>query len=428
MNSNRKTITYLYGLERFGIKKGLGRTRRLLSAVGNPQDNLSAIHVAGTNGKGSVCAMLASVLTGAGFKTGLYTSPHLLRFNERIRINGRPITDNELARSVREIRKMPEAQGATFFEFTTVIAFKYFLERDVDIAVIETGMGGRWDATNLITPIVSVITNVEIDHVQMLGNTIEQIAFEKAGIIKKGVPIVTAERKNKALSIIRKEASKKGSRLFVLGNDFAAAEAKGRRHAVDYSGIHEDLSAVELSLRGAHQLPNASCVLAAIELLKDNGFVVSRTAIRKGMKAVSWPGRLEIIGKRPLLVLDAAHNPAGAQALASALEGFKFKKLYLVLGIMADKDVAGIVEALAPKATMIIAASPETHRAASSAMIEAQAFKFGKPAIAAASVKKACAKALKLASKDDVVCVTGSIFTIAEAKDYLSKKTRRLKG
>ncbi len=422
MISNRETIAYLYGLERFGIKKGLGRTRRLLAAIGNPQDNLSAIHVAGTNGKGSASAMLASVLTNAGFKTGLYTSPHILKFNERIRINWRPITDNALARAVREIRRTPESDGATFFEFTTALAFRYFLDRGSDVVVIETGMGGRWDATNLITPLVSVITNVEIDHASMLGNTIEKIAYEKAGIIKKGSPIVTAEKKNKAIEVIRKEAAKKGSHLFVLGNDFAASPAKGRRHAVDYCGIHEDLSAVELSLMGAHQLRNAACVLAAIELLKGSGLAISRTAIRKGMKTASWPGRLEIIGKRPLVLLDAAHNPAGAKALALALEGFRFKKLYLVLGIMADKDIAGIAAALAPKATMIIAASPETDRAASSAMIEAQASKFGKPVITAASVKKACALAVKLAFGNDAVCVTGSTFTIAEAKRYFSKR------
>lgn len=421
MSANRKTIAYLYGLERFGIKKGLGRTRRLLAAIGNPQNNLSAIHVAGTNGKGSVAAMLSSVLTDAGFKTGLYTSPHLLRFNERIRINGKPITDNALANIVRGIRRTPEADAATFFEFTTCLAFRYFLDKGVDAAVIETGMGGRWDATNLITPLVSVITNVAIDHAQMLGNSIEKIAFEKSGIIKKGVPVVTAEGKNKALSVIRKEAARKGSRLFVLDADFAASRAKGRRLAINYSGIHEDLKNVELSLTGAHQVRNAACVLAVIELLKDSGLAVSRPAIRKGLKGTSWPGRLEVVGKSPLVLLDAAHNPAGAKALASALAGLTFKRLILVLGIMADKDIAGILEALAPMAAMLIATSPETDRAASAESLKIKALKYGKPVIIASDVKNACCMAIETASSDDAVCVTGSIFTVAEAKRYFSK-------
>ncbi len=427
MPSRNKTLEFLFSLQSHGIKLSLSRIKELLRLLGDPQDDFPSIHIAGTNGKGSTAAYLNCISGKAGLRTGLYTSPHLLKFNERIQVSGRPISDQDMLRIAVKVKKAAKRMAGpdrvlSFFEFTTAMAFLYFKERSVDLGVIETGMGGRFDATNVITPLASVITNIGLDHTMYLGPKIKDIAFEKAGIIKRGVPVITGEEKAAALDVINKASRKMGARLFKIGQDFTPEKRPGG--GLDYSGIKIDIKGLTPGLRGAHQLKNAACALAAIEVLRESGFKIPVKAIRQGLKRTVWPARVEVVSRRPLVILDAAHNPDGALTLADALKEFRYKSLTLVLGIMADKDIPGILSSLAPLADRIIACAPKTGRAASPALIIRMLRRtlkpFSKPAVIKGSVKYGVAAALKDARKCDAVCVTGSIFTVGEAKKYLT--------
>lgn len=427
MPSPKKTLEYLNGLERLGIKKGLGRMTALAKELDSPHLSFPSVHVAGTNGKGSTSAMLASILAEAGYKAGLYTSPHLIKLNERIRLDGRPISGADLSTAVAAVKKAAPktstfAAHPTFFEFTTATAFVHFAARKTDIAVIEAGMGGRWDATNIIRPLVSIITNVELDHTEVLGATIGKIAFEKAGIIKKGAPVVTAEKKPDALAPIMKAAKEKGSPVYRLGNEF---DVRARKHGLfDYRGISSGLIGLETRLPGPHQVKNAACALAAIELLKQKGWKIPEAAIRRGLKKVSWPARVEVLRKRPLVIIDSAHNPAGASALKAALQGFKFKKLTLVLGILGDKDVLGIVNELAPLAHTLILTTPRNIRGAPSGDLLRLTNAKPERLMLITPVAQACEAALEAAEKEDAVCVAGSVYTAGEAKAFFAKTPR----
>ena len=429
MPSNEGVIDYLYGLERHGIKPGLERAQALLSALGNPQDSFKSIHVAGTNGKGSVCAMTASVLGEAGFKTGLYTSPHLSKFNERIAVSGRAITGKELVETATEVRAASSKAGlteVTFFEFTTAMAFLYFRKKKVDYAVVETGMGGRLDATNMVRPMVSVITNIDLDHTAWLGSTIRQIAAEKAGIIKQGAPLVAGVAQKEALSVIRAKAKEAKTALYLMDRDFhASLDESG---SLDYSGISGGLKGLKLALYGPHQTKNAALALAVIELMRAQGADINEKAIRAGLKKASWPGRFEIISRKPLIVLDGAHNPSGAASLKNALSTLKKKRLILIIGIMSDKEIDGILKELVPSCDLVIATAPSGERSARPEVIMEAASKYGKPATGAGTVKEACKKALYLASPNDCVCVAGSLFTVGEARDFLLKSLARKKS
>lgn len=414
-------LDYLYGLERHGIKPGLERISALLAALGNPQGSFKAVHVAGTNGKGSVSAMTASVLDTAGFKTGLYTSPHLSRFNERILVAGKPITDGELRDRTREVKaalKKAGLEGTTFFEFTTALAFLHFKKNKVDFAVVETGMGGRYDATNLVMPMVSVITNIGLDHTAWLGSTIKDIAREKAGIIKPGVPTVTGETGRAALSVIRASAKKAGSPLYVSGRDFFA---EGTASSFCYSGLQGGLAGLKLGLLGPHQVRNAACALAAAEALRSFGVSIPAAAIRKGLRQANWPGRFETVSKRPAVILDGAHNPAGARALKEALSTVKRRRLILVIGIMSDKEVGGILKELVSLSDHVILTRPEGKRSAELPVLERAASRYGKLVAGTDNVVDACKMALSIASPRDAICVTGSLFTVGEAREFLLK-------
>lgn len=425
MPSGEGIIDFLYGLERHGIKPGLERVHSLLAALGNPQDSFRSIHVAGTNGKGSVCSMAASILNEAGFKTGLYTSPHLVKFNERISISGKNISENELIKAAREVKAASEKAGVsgtiTFFEFTTAMAFLHFRKKKVEFAVVETGMGGRLDATNLTIPAVSVITNIALDHTAWLGSTIKEIAGEKAGIIKPGVPVVTGAALS-ALSVIKAAAKKAPSPVYVMGRDF---HAEGECASFSYSGLSGGLTGVKLSLNGGHQVQNAALAIAAIEVLRAQGVNITGLAIRKGLNDARWPGRFEILSRRPLVVLDGAHNPNGAASLKNALSSLKKKRLMLVIGIMSDKDMDGILKELVPASDLVIATKPKGERSATLPALIQAASRYGKPVNSVKSVKDACKKALSLASPTDCVCVSGSLFTVGEARRYLLRALAR---
>lgn len=425
MPSGKDIIDYLYSLEKHGIKPGLERASALLSALGNPQDSFRSIHVAGTNGKGSVSSMTASVLKEAGFRTGLYTSPHLVKFNERITVSGKTISGNELIEAAREVKTASKKAGlsdVTFFEFTTAMAFLHFRKKKAEFAVIETGMGGRLDATNLIIPMVSVITNIALDHTAWLGSTIKEIAAEKAGIIKPGAPVVTGVAQRTALSVIKAAAKKASAPLYIMGKDF---HAEGECASFSYSGLSGGLTGVKLTLSGAHQVGNAALALAAIEILRAQGVSITERAIRKGLREAAWPGRFEILSRRPLVVLDGAHNPDGAASLKNALSSLKKKRLILVIGIMSDKDMDGILKELVPASDLVIATRPKGERSATLSVLMQAASRYGKPVAGIEAVKDACKKALSLASTTDCVCVSGSLFTVGEAREYLLRALAR---
>lgn len=429
--SYQETIDYLYALQKQGVKLELANTAALMKLMGDPHRKFRSIHIAGTNGKGSTSAFIAAMLQTAGYRVGLYTSPHLVSFTERIRINGKNISEAkvvELAGRVREgyqgRETAPETSrlNPTFFEVTTAVAFAYFAEEGVDIAVIETGMGGRLDSTNVIAPLVSVITNIDLEHTEFLGGTLELIAAEKAGIIKQGVPVVTGAAQPAVLRIIQQQADAAGSRLHVLGRDFAAEQIRpGRRQRFDYRGIIERYAGLTISLLGPYQVTNATLALAALECLRASGMVVSEQAVRAGLDQASWAGRLERVAERPDLYLDGAHNPASARMLAAAIRELKrdYQKLILVIGVLGDKDVRGIIGEIVPLADSVVVTRPEYGRALDVAVLAAEIRHLHPTAETAATVGIAIKKAREKAGPDDLVLVAGSLYVVGEARAAL---------
>ncbi len=353
----------LYRRTTQGIKPGLERTQALLERLGHPERRLLAVHVAGTNGKGSVCAMVESCLRASGARTGLYTSPHLVRFHERIRVEGRPVTDADLQRLIDRVTAAAEdaeragAPGgpATFFEIATAMAFLHFAESGVQAAVIETGMGGRWDATNVITPALSVITQIDMDHTDYLGSSIQSIAGEKAGILKPGRPALSAPQRPEVEQILRDEAARLGAPLAML-EDRISVRRVGKSTLDGQSVILETpegpLPRVKSPLLGAHQAENIALAAAAVrELAVLAGVAADGAALARGLERVEWPARLQVLQRDPPVLLDGAHNPHGARALADALRELAGRKpVGLVINMMADKDAAAVARILAPRA------------------------------------------------------------------------------
>ncbi len=422
-DSYNRSIEYLFGLQASGIKLGLENISHLLCLLDNPQEKLKVLHIAGTNGKGSVAAMVSSVLHTAGFKVGLYTSPHLVNFTERIRVNNREISEKRVAELTDIIRgKIQDTdlgRDITFFEFTTAMALLYLLEQDVDLAILEVGMGGRFDSTNVVDPLLSIITNVSIDHQAYLGNTIREIALEKAGIIKKGGIVITGVTQPSVLAFLRERCLNDGAVLYRVGTDF-----KGRRMrdgTFNYYGIKKKYRGLKLNLLGRHQIINAVTALGAIEILGEKGYKVRGEAIHEGLANIYWPGRLEVIQKDPLVVLDCAHNPAGIKTLGDAISGgvFSFKRLLLVLGIMMDKDFKTIISKLVPLADTVVLTQPMMDRAASTEVLYKEVRKYHEEIEIARDVKEAVSLALSLAGREDMICITGSIFMVGEARGLL---------
>jgi len=427
-----ETVRYLFDLQKHGIKFGLANSVRLMHLLDDPHQRFRSVHVAGTNGKGSTASFLAGMLRSAGYRTGLYTSPHLVSFTERIRIDGRPISEDrivELAERVRlRCQDLPAAEGAgpaapTFFEVTTAMAFTYFAEEGVDVAVVETGMGGRLDSTNVITPLVSVITNIDLEHTEFLGATLEQIAAEKAGIIKAGVPVVTGVVQPEAAGVIGREAARQSAPVFRMPTDFSAVRtAPGPPQRFDYRGIERDFRDLTLSLIGKHQVGNAGIAVAAIECAVRTGMAVSETAIRSGLAETVWEGRLERLAVRPDLYVDGAHNPASAAVLADALRELRggYRRLVLVLGILQDKDHEGIVAPLAPLADRIIVTRPAYARALDADALTASVRRVHPSVVSTRAVGDALAQARAEASPDDLIVVTGSLYTVGDARSVLA--------
>lgn len=427
--SYQETIDYLYALQKHGVKLALANTLALMKIMDDPHKKFRAVHIAGTNGKGSTSAFIASMLSAAGYRVGLYTSPHLISFTERIRINGTPITEAkvvELARRVRTgyQRLSPGAEplNPTFFEVTTAVAFIYFAEEGVDIAVIETGMGGRLDSTNVITPLVSVITNIDLEHTEFLGNTLELIANEKAGIIKQRVPVVTGAMQPGSMLVVNQAANSVQAPVFRLGNEFKCENISGRDGQwFDYQGMKVSYDRLSIILRGRYQVDNACVALAAIECLRTAGFCVEEDALRAGLEKAFWEGRLERVAQRPDIYLDGAHNPASAKMLASAVKELKlrYRRLVLVIGILGDKDYRGIISELAPLSDLVIVTRPEYSRAMDLAVLAEEVRAFHHAVETADTVGQAIEKAKEKANSDDLILITGSLYVVGDARAVL---------
>ena len=395
-----EAIQFLYGLQMFGANFGMENTFKLAALVGNPQTQLRFIHVAGTNGKGSTCAMLESIYRAAGLRVGLFTSPHLISFRERIQVNRQLIPESETVRLVEELRMANKENDATLFEFATVMALKYFAEQKCDLVIWETGLGGRLDATNIVTPLASVITNISFDHQQWLGDTLEKIAAEKAGIIKPGIPVVTATAEPDALGVIGKIAREKNAPLTIV----PAKEIK--------SWLAGTLAP---PLLGEHQKLNAALALATVEVLQRQ-IPVTKEKIREGLANVYWPGRLQLIQRGgQKILLDGAHNVAGVEALRDTLTGGTpvSGTPTFIIGFLGDKDWRPMCKILAPLAGKIFTVPVASDRTADADEL-ADVFRSANPAAEVFALKK-LEEALTASKDGAFIVITGSLYLVGEA-------------
>ncbi len=398
-------------LEKFGSKPGLERIRKLLGEWGNPQNKMKVVLVGGTNGKGSTVAFLSSILSADGKKTGSFYSPHLLKFNERIRVDGREIPDAEIERLEQEVKKWIEKQEAgmpiTYFEAVTACAYRYFAEQGVEYAVMEVGMGGRLDAVNPAEEEIAIITSIGQEHTKWLGSQVSQIAYEKAGIMKKGLAITGA---GIGLETIRSEARKRGVNLLVLGEDFDVIKSKGDMGGsiFDYcNGVQ--LEGLRVSMLGDFQVRNAALAVCAAENLG-----CSETAIREGLKSAKILGRMEVLGEVPLIVADVAHNPAGVKALVDSLDVFGEKRIVCVFSCMRDKEYGEMLRVLGEKVDAFVLVKPEENeRAEEPEVLLEKAKEYGE-AYTSSGIKDGIGFAKELAGPDGMVLITGSIYMMEE--------------
>jgi dihydrofolate synthase/folylpolyglutamate synthase len=415
-----ETLRYLYSLEKSGMKFGLRNISMLLASVGNPHHHFPSVHIAGTNGKGSTSSMLSAVMTAAGYRTGLYTSPHLMKFAERIRINGIPIPEERLSLYVGILRPMIEKIHATFFEAATAIAMMYFAEENVDIAIIEVGLGGRLDSTNILTPLLSIITTIDYDHMEYLGSTLSSIAKEKAGIIKTSIPCLTAETKDRVLSVLARKARQNRAPLFVLRElvsvTMTSTGLEGNTFSLDtplrsYPHLMNELP-------GIHQVTNAATSVLAAEYLSKY-FSISVAHIRRGLRETQrlsgLRARLQIVRSRPLIIIDVAHNPQGVQCAVDSLMKSGYLHFNVVFGVMADKDVLKMLEYLKPIADRLVAAQPEISRALAAKEIILHAGALGIDALSGGKTEKALSRAFRLTRDNHFpILVIGSHYLAGE--------------
>jgi dihydrofolate synthase/folylpolyglutamate synthase len=421
MNYN-ETLKYFEHLEMFGIKLGLQNIKKLLSLSGNPEKNLRFVHIAGTNGKGSTAVFIAEILKASGYRVGLYTSPHLNRFEERILLNGNYISRPSLTALTNYYRELIEKErdfSPTYFEIATAIALKYFSEKKVEIVIMEAGLGGRLDATNIIKPEVCVITGISRDHTRFLGNRISDIAEEKFSIIKPGAGVV-AYLEQRPLRKRLKDICKRGrnSAMFV-GEDINSNLRKTSLGGQVFT-LSPARCRVKIKLLGRHQLINAGLAFGATRILSGRGFNINLSHIRKGLEQAVWPGRFEILKTRPYIVLDGAHNLEAIKKLKETLSYyFSDRKIILVLGIMSDKDWPRMSRAIASLAAGVVTCSIESSRAHPAESIARAVRKVNKDVIACGTLREAVSAALDRAGKKDVICITGSLHVVGEARRFL---------
>ncbi len=435
-----EAIVYLHSLTDYEKKRierytpetlDLSRVERLLEAIGKPHTRFPAVHLAGTKGKGSTAAICESSLRAAGYRTGFYTSPHLHTFRERIQVNGHAISRAEVVSVLDELRPViARNPGVTTFEAITAMGFLHFARSGVDMAVVEVGLGGRLDATNVITPNVSVITSLSLDHTYLLGDTLAEIAWEKAGIIKPQIPVVSAPQRAQAIKVLEAVSREREAPLTEIGRDWdykpGPADLEGQAFTAQrISDGGSDLDGEYWTpLLGRHQLENSAAAIAAMDILNHQGFHVPSTAMQQGLRTVDWPGRLEILSRDPLVVVDCAHNPYSAQVLCKALEEwFPGQRWVLAFGASADKDIAGMLRALLPISEYVIVTRSDHPRAASPIELADIVASVGGGAEVTVNMRKALRRGLAMMEPGSGLLVTGSIFLVADAREQWAVHT-----
>lgn len=419
-------MAYIQNTAKFGSNLGLERTEKILELLGNPQNKIKCIHVAGTNGKGSTTAMITQILRSAGYKTGMYTSPFLEEFEERIQVDGINIDKDDLAGTVTEVSRAVEKvislgyDHPTEFEIITCAMFKYFCDANVDYAVVEVGLGGRLDSTNVINPILSVITSISLDHTGVLGNSLKEIAGEKAGIIKKGIPVVTYPQEKEAEQVIADVCRSLGCELVSVKPDSGEFLESARFTQKIRVKTERQMYELDLSLLGKHQIMNCAVAVNAAEKLQDLGLCISRDNIISALGKVKWIGRLEVLRENPLVVIDGAHNIEGITLLSESLKTyFRYEKLILIIGILRDKQVEEMIGIIAPQACRVIAVTPNSGRAESAAELNEVIVKFNRNSEACDDYSEAYEKALGYAGGDDLVLVCGSLYMIGDMRKVI---------
>jgi dihydrofolate synthase/folylpolyglutamate synthase len=430
----KEAIQYLDSFVNYEQRDGYGYTGSfkldrmvlLASSLDNPQKDFKCIHVAGTKGKGSTSAIVYSILKDAGYKTGLYTSPHLSSFRERIKINDQPIGEEDVGRLLERIREAAnkmKKSPPTFFEVYTMLACLYFKEKMVDFAVFEVGLGGRLDATNILEPLVSAITPVSYEHTDKLGHTLTEIALEKAGIIKDNSICIIAPQEDEAMNAILKICKEKNAKSIIVGKDIKFKELRFDeiKESFKVSGLSGEYPRLELLLLGEHQIVNAATAIGIIEALRFKDISIGKDAVEKGVRGATWPGRLEVVGKNPYIILDGAQNRASAKALARAITRiFTYKKLILVLGVSSDKDIGGILEEILPIANkVVLTKSKVLERAENPEMIKEHINPNDRNVYVTQDTQEALEKAKSFAKSDDLILVTGSLFIVGEIRQII---------
>lgn len=440
----QNALDYLYRFADYSVERSyrysaevfeLQRVRDLLTALGNPEEKFESFHVAGTKGKGSVSAFIASVLQHAGYRTGLYTSPHLIRFNERIRIDGVDIPDADLVSTLEQMKPHVEAiDGLTVYEIVTAMAFSYFADHGVQYAAVEVGLGGRLDATNVIQPLITVITSLSYDHMHLLGDSLSDIAREKAGIIKEGVPLVLAPQQLEAMHVVVAEAEKHDARLVQVGKDWLFApgsrQSKGQSLYVWPASEQELMDAYvnsaggeewtppryQIPLLGFHQVVNAAVAYAALMEAQQLGLKLQEGSVRKGFFAVDWPGRFQVLNGDPVIIVDSAHNRESALKLRLALDDYyPGQPVTLIFGASADKDIEGMLTELIPRATRVVVTQAGHPRAETPERLSEIAHSHGIRVETALPVAQAMLRAIEIARPGEVILVCGSLFVAGEA-------------
>ena len=414
-------VAYLYRLQKHGIKLGLATMTALMVRLGMPQTKYRTLHIAGTNGKGSTAAMAAAVLQAAGYRVGLYTSPHLVEFRERIRVNGEMIAESRVAQLTEQLQALCQPDlSPTFFEYTTAIAFQHFADSGVDVAVLEVGLGGRFDATNVVTPMACAVTTISLDHQEYLGTTRSSIAFEKAGIVKPGVPVVLGRIEDDAWRTIEQVAREKQAPVFRLNEDFRTEGEEPQQFS--YRGLAVQYDGLTCALEGRHQLDNAACALALLEAAAPQGIAVTAEAVSAGLREVNWAGRLEVIDRHPTVLLDGAHNPAAAAVLADFLarsdRSQPSRPVVLVLGMMRDKDHRGFFEPLRGLVDEVVLTQADLPRSATAQDLRASLEGLLLHPHVMPLLGDAMALARQLATPDGLVCVTGSLMLVGECQAW----------
>ena len=446
-----EALDFLYSFIDYSLKRNfrnaaekfdLDRMLNFMSLLGDPQEDYEIIHIAGTKGKGSVSSLCASTLLAEGFKVGLYTSPHMVRFTERIKIDDQEISKLAVVEIIEQLKPITEkVPDITSFELMTAMAFLYFSQKEVDYGVFEVGLGGRLDATNIVTPLVSVITSISYDHVKILGDTLSEIAFEKGGIIKEGIPVVVAPQKEEARLKLEQIAQERNAPMIQVGRDYlyaADSHSLQSQHFLLWtpdeqpmvdefieSGGRDIWSPLRLRipLLGFHQVENAATAYAALKTAEKLGLTLSQDAYRKGFSNVQWPGRMEVINHNPTILLDSAHNRYSALRLRQSLDDyFPGLPVIMVFGASEDKDIEGMFQELLPRVRRVITTQSIHPRAIEAEELEELAHRFGRSALAVKPVEDALELALHEAGQEAVILVTGSIFVVAAVKEIFSEK------